>query len=285
MISVADSGLLSGFTRATNMLSDLIRSLSDSSPAAMRYTTLGIGAVTAAATGAVVLGGVSQLVTTALSGIATGLTAGTVFTMLAGGGAFVAAGLGIASYASWWYDQNRKEIEELSDEFGAWLKKKVAEEQGMEQALWEGLVSLWEFRFPSFRDVRDYAAELAESSGLSVLSGLIKEDVSYRPDPSFHLNLPMKDPGVSPDYVSPMKEQQGFIWNPIRDRRYFQLEYQPKKLQLFAPDTAKKEEKKEISLLFRFDEMPDFMKSPEITAPHELRIHKEVRRSFKGLYG
>ncbi len=75
------------------------------------------------------------------------------------------------------------------------------------------------------------------------------------------------------------------MWNIFQDREYIELE-QPKKpdMTLFPLGDKRMSDRQEVSFNFQFDNVPDNMKI-DVRAPRQLRINKEVRHRYGGIYG
>ena len=296
MLSIGSSGLLDDFTKATNFLSDQIRTLSSVNPEVLRAGTITVGSAAGVGVGAIALGGVSKLIASSLSGIAGTFTAKQVFGAMLRGNLYVGSLLGVASFTSWWIKENKEQITELVDDFENWFKKRSDK---MDKNLQRYLPNpekgnnIYGWIHSFINSVRNTDWAKMDKNAEEMHSWTWSKDFLKVPSNTFEtkghdLGLAMRELPIDASYKSPLKKREGFIFNPFTDRYYLpDFKYDPQKPNIQLPPIIKEkpEPEKQISFNFIFDDVPENMKNIDIKAPKNLRINREIRRSFRGVYG
>ena len=312
MLSVADSGLLEDFTDATNFLARQMRAASEISPGTLRAGTLAMGGIAAGGAGLLGMGLLSKLISGSLSGIAGTFTARQVFMAMLKGGARVAGPVGVtltfAELIDSWIELNKEEITDSLDSFESWLTKMSKERNSEIQRLIspgtprmrESYGNMYQTALNWFTGLRAYnppenmwareRVNFTSESGISLLdySKFVPEfltwdgnlDRATHPGPLPLFNSPAN---LVPQYE--LQRREGFILNPFGSRYEFKPDYRnlkPGKKVITTP--LKSPEEQKVTFDFKFDNVPEDL-NIEVSAPRKLRINKEVRHRFGGLYG
>lgn len=296
MLSVASSGLLDDFTHATNYISKQIRSLSTLSPELLRAGTITMGGAASVGLGAMALGGVSKIIASSLSGIAGVFTTRQIFASLLRTNIYTGSLLGLAAFTSWWVKENKEQITDIVDDFENWFKKRSDQ---LDSTLQKSLTKSdkgnniygWIYSFIHSARTLDWDqinkdAEIMHSWTWS--KDFLKEPSNIFPTGPHSLNLSMRSLPDDHSYKSPLKKREGFIFNPFTERYYLpDLKYEPQRPNFTLPPVIKEtpDQDRQISFNFIFDEVPENMKTIDIKAPKNLRINREIKRSFRGIYG